>query len=142
MLPYVVTCCGVTWWSHDVDIKGVTHVLNYDMPDGDGGVENYVHRIGRTGRAGKKGDAVTLWGAKNDNKGARQLASLLRDADQEVPDFIASAAERGGKGKGKGKGGFRGGKGGKGSGGKGGGKGGGSYGKGGGGYGGGYGKGW
>lgn len=40
-----------------LDVEGVTHVYNYDMPlDG----ESYIHRIGRTGRAGQKGMAVTL----------------------------------------------------------------------------------
>lgn len=40
-----------------LDIQGVTHVFNYNLPDDP---ENYVHRIGRTGRAGKKGVAYTL----------------------------------------------------------------------------------
>lgn len=40
-----------------LDVEGVTHVYNYDMPlDG----ESYIHRIGRTGRAGQKGMAITL----------------------------------------------------------------------------------
>ena len=41
-----------------LDITGVTHVLNFDMPRD---VENYVHRIGRTGRAGRAGAAITFW---------------------------------------------------------------------------------
>jgi len=40
-----------------LDIENVTHVINYDIPQDP---ESYVHRIGRTGRAGKKGQAVTL----------------------------------------------------------------------------------
>lgn len=40
-----------------IDITGVTHVINYECPDTDA---TYVHRIGRTGRAGRKGVAVTL----------------------------------------------------------------------------------
>lgn len=40
-----------------LDIKGVDLVINYDLPDD---AENYVHRIGRTGRAGAKGHAVSL----------------------------------------------------------------------------------
>ena len=35
-----------------LDVKDVSHVINYDFPSGHGGVEDYVHRIGRTGRAG------------------------------------------------------------------------------------------
>ncbi len=40
-----------------IDVEGVTHVINYECPDDD---KTYVHRIGRTGRAGAKGVAVTL----------------------------------------------------------------------------------
>jgi ATP-dependent RNA helicase DeaD len=40
-----------------LDISDVSHVINYDMP---ADAEDYVHRIGRTGRAGKKGIAITL----------------------------------------------------------------------------------
>ncbi|WP_244639949.1 DEAD/DEAH box helicase [Devosia pacifica] len=40
-----------------IDISGITHVINYDLPDDS---ENYVHRIGRTGRNGASGIAITL----------------------------------------------------------------------------------
>ena len=43
-----------------LDIAGVTHVINYDVPQHP---EDYVHRIGRTGRAQKEGDALTLFTA-------------------------------------------------------------------------------
>jgi ATP-dependent RNA helicase DeaD len=42
-----------------LDISGISHVVNYDMPDN---AEEYVHRIGRTGRAGRKGTAITFVG--------------------------------------------------------------------------------
>lgn len=87
-----------------LDIKGVTNIINLDMPGGEDGVESYVHRIGRTGRAGKTGLAHTLFVMKTDRKQARQLSQLLTDAKQVVPDFITSAATSSGKGKGKGKG--------------------------------------
>src|SRR5258705_12617936 len=41
-----------------LDIAGVSHVINYDVPENP---EDYVHRIGRTGRAHNTGDAFTLW---------------------------------------------------------------------------------
>eukprot|EP00967_Tisochrysis_lutea_P064095 scaffold82890_cov27-Tisochrysis_lutea.AAC.1 len=85
-----------------LDIKGVTNVINLDMPTGDDGVESYVHRIGRTGRAGKTGAAHTLFVLKTDRRTATQLKQLLADAKQEVPDFIHDAAASGGKGRGKG----------------------------------------
>jgi superfamily II DNA/RNA helicase len=40
-----------------IDVPGITHVFNYDLPKFP---EDYVHRIGRTGRAGRKGTAVSL----------------------------------------------------------------------------------
>ena len=40
-----------------IDVQDVACVINYDMPHS---IENYTHRIGRTGRAGKKGYAVTF----------------------------------------------------------------------------------
>ena len=40
-----------------LDISGVSHVINYDMPNSP---DIYVHRIGRTGRAGESGRAITL----------------------------------------------------------------------------------
>ena len=43
--------------SRGIDIAGVSHVINYDVPEH---TEDYVHRIGRTGRAQKVGDAFTL----------------------------------------------------------------------------------
>ena len=43
--------------SRGIDIDDITHVINYDIPLN---AESYVHRIGRTGRAGKKGIAITL----------------------------------------------------------------------------------
>src|SRR3989344_2760325 len=43
--------------SRGLDIKDVSHVINYDLP---GTYEDYIHRIGRTGRANKKGNALTF----------------------------------------------------------------------------------
>ena len=40
-----------------IDVDGITHVVNYDLPDD---TESYVHRIGRTGRMGRKGEAWSL----------------------------------------------------------------------------------
>jgi superfamily II DNA/RNA helicase len=48
--------------SRGLDIDNVTHVVNFDMPKH---TEEYVHRIGRTGRAGNKGDAFSLVGPKD-----------------------------------------------------------------------------
>ncbi len=45
-----------------LDVEGVTHVFNYDIPQE---AESYIHRIGRTGRAGMKGQAITLYSSAN-----------------------------------------------------------------------------
>nr|WP_245954865.1 DEAD/DEAH box helicase [Fontibacillus phaseoli] len=45
-----------------IDVEGVTHVFNYDIPQD---VDSYIHRIGRTGRAGEKGIAVTFAAPKD-----------------------------------------------------------------------------
>lgn len=48
--------------SRGLDISDVNLVINYDMPFQ---IEDYVHRVGRTGRAGMKGISVTLFTKKN-----------------------------------------------------------------------------
>ena len=45
-----------------VDVEGVTHVFNYDIPQD---AESYIHRIGRTGRAGEAGVAITFIAPKD-----------------------------------------------------------------------------
>lgn len=67
-----------------LDIPNVTHVINYDLPTD---VDDYVHRIGRTGRAGNVGKATTFFNENNRNI-ARGLADLLKEANQEVPEFL------------------------------------------------------
>ncbi len=47
-----------------LDIKNVTHVYNYDVP---GSAKEYLHRIGRTARAGEEGDAITLLTSRDHN---------------------------------------------------------------------------
>ena len=69
-----------------LDIKGVTHVVNFDMARD---VESYVHRIGRTGRAGELGTAITFWNPDYDIVCSPALCKIARDAGQEVPDWLA-----------------------------------------------------
>lgn len=63
-----------------IDIKGVTLVVNFDAP---GNTEDYVHRIGRTGRAGQKGYAVSLISDK-DAHALRGIIEVMRRTNQEV----------------------------------------------------------
>jgi len=57
-----------------LDIPHVTHVINFDLPND---IDDYVHRIGRTGRAGKKGLATAFFTDKDSNL-AKPLAELLQ----------------------------------------------------------------
>jgi len=67
-----------------LDIKGVTLVINYDPP---GHKEDYVHRIGRTGRAGQKGHAVALI-SERDTHALRGIIEVMKRTNQQLtPEF-------------------------------------------------------
>lgn len=68
-----------------LDINDVEVVLNYSFPLT---TEDYVHRIGRTGRAGKTGTAHTFFVGANDKPRAGELINVLREAKQEVPEEL------------------------------------------------------
>ncbi|MCX5782633.1 MAG: DEAD/DEAH box helicase [Elusimicrobia bacterium] len=57
-----------------IDVKGIELVINYDLPDDPG---NYVHRIGRTGRAGQVGHAISL-ATPDQGRDVRSIEKLLR----------------------------------------------------------------
>ncbi|XP_020878478.1 DEAD-box ATP-dependent RNA helicase 46 isoform X1 [Arabidopsis lyrata subsp. lyrata] len=77
-----------------LDVKDIRVVVNYDFPNG---VEDYVHRIGRTGRAGATGLAYTFFGDQ-DAKHASDLIKILEGANQKVPPQVREMATRGGGG--------------------------------------------
>mmetsp|Transcript_27015 Transcript_27015/g.73020 ORF Transcript_27015/g.73020 Transcript_27015/m.73020 type:complete len:598 (+) Transcript_27015:3277-5070(+) len=68
-----------------LDIPGVEVVINYSFPLT---TEDYVHRIGRTGRAGKEGIAHTFFCASMDKPRAGELINVLREAGQKVPEEL------------------------------------------------------
>ena len=102
-------------------------MLNYDYPNNS---EDYIHRIGRTGRAGANGTAITLFTTDSkfllkgslarianlatDQKQARDLIAVLTEAKQQIDPRLMEMARYGGGGGGGryGGGGFRGGRGG------------------------------
>ncbi len=68
-----------------IDIDDIRHVVNYEMP---ADIQSYTHRIGRTGRAGKKGVA-TSYVTDKDADLLYDLKTMLKDAGQDVPHEIA-----------------------------------------------------
>ena len=64
-----------------LDIEGVTHVFNYDMPRD---TESYIHRIGRTGRAGQQGVAITFVNARQYSQLRRIEAGIKNHIQKDV----------------------------------------------------------
>lgn len=71
-----------------LDIAGVDYVVNYDLP---ADVEEYVHRIGRTGRVGNTGKSISFYDADKDGPNAGKLVEKLNQCSQDVPSFLQSA---------------------------------------------------
>ena len=72
--------------SKGLDFPDIQHVINFDMPED---IENYVHRIGRTGRGKKTGMATTMINNKVDAAVLADLKHLLLEAKQKLPPFLA-----------------------------------------------------
>ncbi|KAI8804780.1 P-loop containing nucleoside triphosphate hydrolase protein, partial [Cladochytrium replicatum] len=68
-----------------LDIPNVTHVINFDLPQD---IDDYVHRIGRTGRAGNVGKATAFFNTTKDKGIVRELSDILREANQEIPVWL------------------------------------------------------
>lgn len=71
--------------SKGLDFPDIQHVINYDMPDE---IENYVHRIGRTGRCGKTGIATTFINKNQSESILLDLKHLLQEAKQRIPPVL------------------------------------------------------
>ena len=69
-----------------MDIPNVKHVINFDLPSD---IEEYVHRIGRTGRMGNLGLATSFFNDKNRNL-AKDLVELILESSQELPGWLES----------------------------------------------------
>jgi ATP-dependent RNA helicase DDX41 len=73
--------------SKGLDFPEIQHVINFDMPKE---IENYVHRIGRTGRCGKTGVATTFINKNCDETILLDLKHLLIEAKQRIPPVLAT----------------------------------------------------
>jgi superfamily II DNA/RNA helicase len=86
---HVLVCTDVA--ARGLDIKGVSHVYNYDVP---ADAENYVHRIGRTARAGNEGIAITIL-ASRDYENFSKINRRIADVERlEAPKFEMIFIER------------------------------------------------
>ncbi|KAL2269499.1 hypothetical protein VTJ83DRAFT_1683 [Remersonia thermophila] len=83
--PILITT-GVS--SRGIDVRNVVHVINYDLPLMEyGGIEEYTHRIGRTGRIGHRGLATSFY-SEHDEPIASVLTRTLLETNQEIPEFL------------------------------------------------------
>ncbi|XP_060151403.1 probable ATP-dependent RNA helicase DDX4 isoform X3 [Globicephala melas] len=72
-----------------LDIENVQHVINFDLPST---IDEYVHRIGRTGRCGNTGRAISFFDPESDGHLAQPLVKVLSDAQQDVPAWLEEIA--------------------------------------------------
>ncbi|XP_011297240.1 probable ATP-dependent RNA helicase DDX52 [Fopius arisanus] len=79
---WVLVCTELM--SRGIDFKGVNLVINYDFPPS---AISYIHRIGRTGRAGHRGKAITFF-TESDTANLRSIAAIMRDSGCQVPDYM------------------------------------------------------
>ena len=86
----ILVCTAVA--ARGLDIAKVNHVINFDLPST---IDEYVHRIGRTGRCGNLGKSISFFDPENENdqKLARPLVRILSQADQTVPEWLNSFSE-------------------------------------------------
>jgi ATP-dependent RNA helicase DeaD len=79
----VLVCTDVA--ARGLDIKGVSHVYNYDVPNE---LNNYIHRIGRTARAGADGIAITILASRDYDQFGRLLRTMgVKVERQETPEI-------------------------------------------------------
>lgn len=71
--------------SRGIDVADISHVINYDLPQVP---EDYIHRIGRTGRAGAKGEALTLL-TPEDRQQWKEISKLLKKSGSQEPRMLA-----------------------------------------------------
>ena len=71
--------------SKGLDFPDIQHVINFDMPSE---IENYVHRIGRTGRCGKTGIATSFINKNQSESILLDLKHLLKEAKQRIPPVL------------------------------------------------------
>ncbi|XP_060703871.1 probable ATP-dependent RNA helicase DDX52 [Hemiscyllium ocellatum] len=79
---WVLICTALL--ARGIDFKGVNLVINYDFPTT---AVEYIHRIGRTGRAGHRGKSITFF-TEDDKPLLRSIANVIKQAGCPVPDYM------------------------------------------------------
>ncbi|OAF70499.1 hypothetical protein A3Q56_01745 [Intoshia linei] len=78
----IMVATGVA--SRGLDISNIRRVINYDMPKD---IDEYVHKIGRTGRVGRMGEAISFFNDESSNL-IPELITLLKESNQQIPEFM------------------------------------------------------
>ena len=73
-----------------LDIDGIDVVINFDMPSN---LDQYTHRIGRTGRCGRRGLAISFINADTEVRVLEQVKLLMTETEQERPEFLDAVIE-------------------------------------------------
>jgi len=68
----------------------VTHVINFDLP---ADIDDYVHRIGRTGRAGNVGKSTAFFNMHHDRPICSLLIDVLAESNQEIPEWLENCKD-------------------------------------------------
>lgn len=76
-----------------LDVDGIQHVINFDYPNSS---EDYIHRIGRTGRSENKGTSYAFF-TENNARQAQDLIKVLQEAKQEVPPKLLEMSMKRGR---------------------------------------------
>merc|ERR1712176_1295309 len=75
--------------SRGLDVKDIKYVINYDFPNQ---IEDYIHRVGRTGRAGATGSSYTFF-TPDKARHANDLMKVLQEAKQQIPEELEKMAD-------------------------------------------------
>merc|ERR1719491_2587067 len=90
--------CATDVAARGLDVDDIRMVVNFDFPND---MESYIHRIGRTGRAGKKGNATSFFVPEKNGRVAQELIEILSRTTQKIPDELRNCQGYGGGGRGR-----------------------------------------
>ncbi|KAI7282570.1 DEAD/DEAH box RNA helicase [Hortaea werneckii] len=91
----ILVATGVS--ARGLDVAGMTYVINFDLPSTMyGGINEYIHRIGRTARIGHQGLATSFYNERDEDM-AQDLVKVLIECECEVPEFLAHLKPEDGK---------------------------------------------